>query len=65
VGEGGAAAQEQASKEPPEVARRDAQEVGGFPSVQDAIKDTRQHMHALVLSLDQVIVSLVTGGNIY
>jgi hypothetical protein len=43
----------QAPPQPPEVARRDAQEPGGFAAAEDAIKDTGQDLHALMLVLGQ------------
>lgn len=53
VGEGRGAVPVQAPQEPPEVTRREAQEVGGFPSVQDTVKDAGQDLHTLVLSPGQ------------
>jgi hypothetical protein len=53
VGEGRGAVSQQAPQEPPEMTRREAQEMGRLPGGQDAVKDTGQEMHALVLSLGQ------------
>ena len=53
VGEGRGAVLLQAPAEAPEMARRETQELGGFPGPQDTVNEARHDVHALVLPLGQ------------